>query len=382
MPKGCLMRRKETYTPQLTLALSLTLAIIGTFQAYIIREPDRIQADMQAEYNNSVAAGRDLFAENCISCHGESGEGDVGPALNSRPFLKLASDKSLFNLSRTGIPGTIMPAWGQEFGGPFTDEQIGNIVVFIRSWEPNAPEPILVEKIPNPARGAAIYALTCFVCHGDKGQGTEFAPALNDPARLAELDDAWYCQTIVRGRPAKGMPTWGSVLSPDQVNDLVALISAWRGGRDVIAEIPFARYIANALFAIRQFDKIDAEFFLRASLNVTEASRVLGIREIISLVQENRLFEAEAALISLLPPEEMGWALFESNCTFCHGDDGTGGSGPNLHNNAYFQSTDDEDVIVFILTGRPDTAMAGFEGIMFEDDILNLVILLRTWQEE
>lgn len=376
------MRQKENYSPQLTVALGLTLAIIGTFQVYIFREPARIQADVQAEHEYSVAAGRDLYAENCVSCHGEDGEGDVGPALNSKPFLKLASNAALFNLTRTGIPGTIMPAWGQDFGGPFTDEQIGNIVVYIRSWEPDAPEPIVIEKIPSPARGAAIYALTCFVCHGEGGQGTEFAPALNDLERLAELDDAWYRQTIIRGRPAKGMPTWGSVLSPDQVSDVVALISAWRDGRDVTAEIPFARYIANALFAIRQFDSVDAEFFLIASLTVADSSRVSGVREIISLVEQNRLFEAEAALISLLPPEEMGWALFESNCTSCHGDDGTGGSGPDLYNNVYIQSVSDEELIIFILAGRLDTAMAGFEGIMFEDDILNLVILLRTWQEE
>lgn len=376
------MRQKENYSPQLTVALGLTLAIIGTFQVYIFREPARIQADVQAEHEYSVAAGRDLYAENCVSCHGEDGEGDVGPALNSRPLLKLASNAALFNLTRTGIPGTIMPAWGQDFGGPFTDEQIGNIVVYIRSWEPDAPEPIVIEKIPSPARGAAIYALTCFVCHGEGGQGTEFAPALNDLERLAELDDAWYRQTIIRGRPAKGMPTWGSVLSPDQVSDVVALISAWRDGRDVTAEIPFARYIANALFAIRQFDSVDAEFFLIASLTVADSSRVSGVREIISLVEQNRLFEAEAALISLLPPEEMGWALFESNCTSCHGDDGTGGSGPDLYNNVYIQSVSDEELIIFILAGRLDTAMAGFEGIMFEDDILNLVILLRTWQEE
>lgn len=376
------MRQKENYSPQLTVALGLTLAIIGTFQVYIDREPARIEADTQAEHQNAQAAGRELYAENCVSCHGENGEGDVGPALNSRPLLELASNASLFNLTRTGIPGTVMPAWGQDFGGPFTDEQISNIVVYVRSWEPDAPEPIFVERIPSPARGAAIYALTCFVCHGDRGQGTEFAPALNDPARLAELDDAWYRQTVIRGRPAKGMPTWGSVLSPDQVSDLVALISAWRDGRDVTAEIPFARYIANALFAIRQFDSVDAEFFLRASLNVADSSRVSGIREIISLVGENRLFEAEAALISLLPPEEMGWALFESNCTSCHGDDGKGDSGPSLYNNAYINSVSDEELVLFILTGRADTAMAGFEGIMFEDDLLNLIILLRNWQEE
>ncbi|MEK6256934.1 MAG: c-type cytochrome [Chloroflexota bacterium] len=374
------MRQKENYSSQITVALGLTLAIIATFQAYILREPARIQADIQAEHEISLAAGKGLYAGNCISCHGADGKGDLGPALNSKSLLDKTSDKSLFNLVQTGIPGTIMPAWGQIVGGPFTDEEISNLVVFIRAWEETAIDPILVENIPNPARGAAIFTFTCIVCHGDNGKGSELAPAINDLARLEKLDDEWYRQTITQGRPAKGMPTWGSVLSPDQVNDLVALISAWREGRDIIAEIPFTRYISNALYAIREFDRVDAEFFLTASLKVADNSVVSDIKEVISLVEENRLFEAEAALISLLPSEEKGWAIFEANCSSCHADDGTGRVGPNLHNNVYIQSLNDEDLINFILTGRAGTAMPGFEGSMFEDDILNLIFLLQSWQ--
>ena len=47
-----------------------------------------------------------------------------------------------------------------------------------------------------------------------------------------QFDDAWYRATIANGRPAKGMPTWGTVLSPEQIGDLVALIAAWRDGLD------------------------------------------------------------------------------------------------------------------------------------------------------
>ena len=70
------MRQKENYSSQITVALGLTLAIIGTFQAYIVREPARIQADIQAEHEISLAAGKGLYAGNCISCHGADGKGD------------------------------------------------------------------------------------------------------------------------------------------------------------------------------------------------------------------------------------------------------------------------------------------------------------------
>lgn len=376
------MRSKENFTPYISTALGLSLAILITFQVYIFLEPARIAADKERDYQSAVADGRELFSENCVACHGTNGEGGVGPALNNRSLLGAASDEVLFNLTRTGIPGTIMPAWSQAFGGPFTDDQLTNIVAFIRSWEPTAPDIAPVVSLPNPARGAAIFTQTCFVCHGDNGQGTEYAPAINDPERLAALEDSWYRQTITNGRPAKGMPTWGTILSPEQINDLVALIAEWREGRDVIAEIPYTRYVTNALFAIRQFDREDAEFFLNASLKVAEVSQRSDIQEVIRLVQDNRLFEAEAALISLLPPEQMGMAIFESSCTSCHGPDGTGGLGPNLHVNSFIQTLSDEELIQFILQGRPGTAMNGFDGVLMEDDLVNLVAVLRSWQDQ
>ncbi len=149
------MRQKEDYSSYVLTALILTIAIIVIFQIYIFREPARIKADLKAENQHQVAEGSELYAENCIACHGESGQGGVGPALNSRPLLAIASDQALFNLTVSGVPGTIMPAWGQFFGGPFTDEQVLNLVAFIRAWEPNAPEPALVgDALPNATSGA------------------------------------------------------------------------------------------------------------------------------------------------------------------------------------------------------------------------------------
>jgi len=235
--------------------------------------------------------------------------------------------------------------------------------------------------VPDPIQGAAIYARTCFVCHGENGLGTEHGPPLNDLARLEKFDDTWYRNTIAQGRPAKGMPTWGTVLSPAQINDLVALMAVWREGETVSPAISLATYLSNALFAIRGFDRIDAEFYLKAALAQADSSQAIEIRDTISLVQENRLFEADARLVALLPPEEMGQAAFESNCAQCHGSDGTGGSGPNLHTNVYVQSKSDEELVAFILAGRKGTAMDSFQGILTEEALYNVVALLRVWQE-
>jgi len=374
------VRTKENYQPYIFASAVLTLVTVVVFQIYIWAEPARIQRDKDQDKLAAEAKGEFLYDENCSSCHGKDGTGGIGPALNSRQLLQSTVDEVFFSLTRSGIPGTLMPAWGQTFGGPFTDEQVSAIVSFIRSWEPDAPliEPEITQ--PDPARGVTIYNQTCFVCHGEEGIGGT-APALNDPERLEKLDDAWYRSVINRGRPAKGMPTWGTVLSPSQINDLVALFSSWREGIVVEAEIPLATFVTNALFAMREFDHPDAVFYLQAASTLGDHAQAEEINEIIDLVNDNQLFSAESRLISLLPPEEMGKAAYNTNCAPCHGDDGSGGMGPSLHANAFVQAKNDDDLMNFILAGRSGSAMDGFEGVLGVDEISNIILLLREWQK-
>ncbi|HLE29141.1 MAG TPA: c-type cytochrome [Anaerolineales bacterium] len=375
------MRSRENYTPFVATGFGLTLAILIVFQAYLWREPARIQAVEAADRLAAEAAGHKLYEENCVACHGPDGEGEVGPPLNSQELLKATSDETLFSLIRTGVPGTVMPAWGQTGGGPFTDEQLTQLVAFIRAWEPTAPEITPMANIADPVRGAAIFASTCFICHGENGRGADRAPALNDPARLKDFNDAWYRNTIAYGRPAKGMPTWGTVLSPAQINDLVALLAAWRQGQEVKALIPLERHLTSALFALRGFDSADVVYHLTAAQSQADNALAQDIQEVLNLLEARDWAGARARLIAILPKEEIGKALFETNCAPCHAAEGTGGLGPNLHANPFILSKSDEDLLAFILTGRKGTAMSGFEGVLTEEEVGYIITLLRTWQK-
>jgi mono/diheme cytochrome c family protein len=374
------MLRRENFAPFYAAGLILGLAILGTFQSYIRREPARIQANLVADQEMAVKAGAGLFAENCDACHGEQGEGLVGPPLNSRELLRSTPDELLFSLTRTGVPGTNMPAWGQAFGGPFTDEQVDQLIAYLRAWEPNAPQIVVEQRMPDPVRGATLFETTCFVCHGQHGSGTEIAPAINDQERLSQFEDDWYRDVISNGRPAKGMPTWGTVLSPEQIGDLVALMRAWRDGLSVTPDISMVRRVSSALYAVRQFDPLDATFHLGAALAQAEGPGAVELQQAVDLIRENRLFEAEALLVGLFPPEEMGRELFTTHCAACHGEGGTGRTGPNLNDNSFVQSRNDEDLGSFILEGRRGTAMDGFGGILASEEVANLIALLRSWQ--
>jgi mono/diheme cytochrome c family protein len=75
-----------------------------------------------------------------MACHGENATGGIGPALNSQQFLGSASDDQIRSIISTGIPGSQMSSYLQEFGGPLTADEIHSIVGYLRSLEENAPD--------------------------------------------------------------------------------------------------------------------------------------------------------------------------------------------------------------------------------------------------
>ena len=116
----------------------MALLIVG-FVTYTVREPDlraTAKTDQETQYRD---VGNQLFNTSCSSCHGKGAVGGSAPTLNAKEFLKATSDSQVASLISTGVPGSDMPAWGLEHGGTLTDQQVNEIVAYIRSLEPSAP---------------------------------------------------------------------------------------------------------------------------------------------------------------------------------------------------------------------------------------------------
>ncbi len=288
------MRQKENYTRHVALALILTLAVLASFQIYIWGEPGRIAAVEAHDKEVAVAAGQALFQKNCTLCHGNNGEGDIGPSLNDKKFLDNTADDQIFSIVSSGVPNTQMPAWNQSHGGPLTDEDVTQLVAFVRSWQPAAPDRSLQPLVGDVTRGTSIYNNVCAICHGANGVGSDRGTALNDPAKLSQFDDAWYKNTIEQGRPAKGMPTWGTVLAPQQIADVLAVIDKWR---------------ANPAAAITP---------------TPVPTSTTGTTQTVEVARPSNPGDAGPA-INLTGDPTSGAQIFVTSCQKCHGDKGTGG---------------------------------------------------------
>jgi mono/diheme cytochrome c family protein len=117
----------------------LLLILVLSFPLYKLTEGSRRASAATQQQQAQIVAGTQLWAANCAVCHGPMGEGGSAPALNSQEFLTTVTDAQIRDIMRGGIPGTEMPAWLSDYGGPLTEEQIQALVVYIRSWEPTAP---------------------------------------------------------------------------------------------------------------------------------------------------------------------------------------------------------------------------------------------------
>ena len=117
----------------------LMLVLVLSFPLYKLTESSRRANAAALQQQAQITTGTQLWALNCAECHGKMSQGISAPALNSQQFLTSVTDAQMTNIIRGGIPGTAMPAWLTDYGGPLTDQEIAALVTYIRSWEPTAP---------------------------------------------------------------------------------------------------------------------------------------------------------------------------------------------------------------------------------------------------
>jgi len=380
------MLKDENYTKHLIVGLVLTVLILVGFTVFIFTETSRLEKSAAAFEKERIKHGREIYTEQCSTCHGVQGEGGIGTTLNNKQLLKNTFDEVFFSIIRSGVPSTQMPAWSVDFGGPLTDEDIRAVVDFVRAWEDTAPEIEPEVFIPSPERGALLFATTCEICHGENGLGSEDAPAINTSDRLSALNDDWYRGVIRNGRPAKGMPTWGTVLSPNQVEDVVALIGAWRGGEDVSAAFSISDLLEAAIFSLNNDDSESASLQVARAITIADG---YGAELLSNAAAQLNASDNDGALATLeilfeqwpLGDPILGADSFATSCANCHGADGEGiGVFPKLNPSEFVQLGSNAELVAFVQEGRVGTAMAGFDGRLSETEIANIVAFLRTWQ--
>jgi high-affinity iron transporter len=176
----------------------------------------------------SVANGKALFTEYCVTCHGERGDGK-GPSakgLNPPPanftdagFIRGETPYDFFHVISLGKSRTAMPAWGEVLSVQERWDLIGYL------WT-------LAPGDAGIAEGQGIYLTQCASCHGatGNGQGTftnvlvSGAPDLSMPQALARKPDAALFAATTTGIAGTSMPSFARTLGDDERWKAVAFL--------------------------------------------------------------------------------------------------------------------------------------------------------------
>jgi putative heme-binding domain-containing protein len=125
--------------------------------------------------------GESQFRANCAFCHGLGARGGGrGPDLTRAQKRHGNSDEEIFRNVHDGIAGTAMPpATAGGIGVGMTDEEIWQVVTYIRSVEKKASA-----SNGSPARGKELFYGTaaCGTCHMVNGKGGRLGPELTTTA--------------------------------------------------------------------------------------------------------------------------------------------------------------------------------------------------------
>lgn len=69
-----------------------------------------------AQDPTTVGAGRATFVANCVVCHGDRAQGDIGPNLTDDHWLHGGAPTSIYATVRDGVGARGMPQWGPVLG--------------------------------------------------------------------------------------------------------------------------------------------------------------------------------------------------------------------------------------------------------------------------
>lgn len=335
------------------------LALVVVFPIYAWYEPDLrniAQDDLQNQYVTEASL---IYVENCAVCHGIEGEGiGATPALNN-PALQTAVYEDLFKVIARGRYGTAMTGWHEDEGGLYNDYQIQQLVALIRyaDWtqigELAASQGLIPPTLPIPsvdpamvaqieamsaedgfewAAGFQLYASNCTVCHGIEGEGSDLGLPLNT-ADIQSRDAEELIRIVSEGVNGTAMVPWHNALTPAEIESIVGFLQHW--------------------------DEIEAEGVV--------------------------LTPPEPIWVDIEDPvamEALGERIFSTTCVACHGEEGSGGTGPALNSQQVLTAKTDEQIHDTIVNGgwRPNSTMPSFGDRLTSVEIDALVSYIRAWE--
>ncbi|MEJ5054021.1 cbb3-type cytochrome c oxidase N-terminal domain-containing protein [Sphingobacterium sp. MYb382] len=110
-------------------------------KAYLAQAANLIDENSVKIDASLIGEGKSIFVANCVVCHGNNGEGGIGPNLTDQYWLHGGEIKDVFTVIKYGVPDKGMVPWEQTLS-PGQIAEVANYIITLRGTKPaNAKEP-------------------------------------------------------------------------------------------------------------------------------------------------------------------------------------------------------------------------------------------------
>jgi len=289
--------------------------------------------------------GNTLFTKYCGTCHQATDLVSLN-ALELKNALDLGPDFP-------GHQSSKIPDWKTELGA----ENLAKLLNFLI-----APD------------GERLFTINCYPCHGDQ---ISF-----------EGDEAQLENVIRKGGVHLEMPPWKGKISETDIELLANYVvdpASTPQGKEVFKQVCSSCHGER----IPQAENVDQARKIIAEGGAHQTMPIWG-----QILTEEQISALTKYIISSANggPISEGSALFNTNCSPCHGELGEGGINPTRPNDIiapissaeYLKTRDNFTLRAIISEGQPNFGMSPFStslgGPLSDDEIDAIVAYLRSWE--
>jgi len=165
-----------------------------------------------------IAYGSRLYAAQCATCHGASGDSVGGVDLRSGKFRNATTDQDLMSVIMNGVTGTGMQAFR------FDAAELAGIIAYLRSMNTFDAGSV---RSGDAGRGRVLFEGKggCTRCHRVGAQGARVAPDLSDIGAIRSAGSLQRSlidpnsQMMPINRPVRAVTRDGKVINGRRLNE-------------------------------------------------------------------------------------------------------------------------------------------------------------------
>jgi len=218
-------RRRSKHRRRLANAAGLMVGLVLTGALYSAFAP--AQAADDTTESAAAAAGRHLYENSCITCHGSNLQGvpNRGPSL-----IGVGAASVYFQVHTGRMPLVRQGATANEKPTIFSDKQIDQLMAYVEAHGGGPLVPSGDLRDGDLAAGGELFRLNCASCHNFVGKGGALSSGKSAPS-LENASDREIYTAMLTG--PENMPVFGdNQLTPDQKRSVINYVQTIKSQAD------------------------------------------------------------------------------------------------------------------------------------------------------